>query len=392
MAFMMEDVPESGPTSLAKEHWMLVEWVKASRVGVVEYLRHRMIDPVLLAALYYIEGFGMGDGKLFALVRGDAIYVAYVRWGNALWVGSPSVGHVQEVSFPESTPMSRGAIEGLFTDALGDYFEAHSVMNRYTWEDPGGVTFDWNATRWVVRPRKYSLLYWRSKFAKRWGGFRARLWPQIWTFISSPLVAALSLTALDWTGNRWPMVLVGVWLVLRLSQYEAHWRLGDWMIGRKKFRDPLEIFRILGRLQESPPLTALTVRVEPVEGDAMARLVRVFNRSWVPVTFVSISADALADLLAPGLIAQMRREAGQGGIDMKEVERMFPSMTKRWLWPLQSFERRYHLLDGFPSSTRPSRIKATVSISRLVSGEPSRGLAFFLLEVEDAEPSASPSP
>jgi myo-inositol-hexaphosphate 3-phosphohydrolase len=52
----------------------------------------------------------MGDGKLFALVRGDAIYVAYVRWGNALWVGSPSVGHVQEVSFPESTPMSRGAI------------------------------------------------------------------------------------------------------------------------------------------------------------------------------------------------------------------------------------------------------------------------------------------
>lgn len=392
MAFMMEDVPESGPTSLAKEHWMLVEWVKASRVGVVEYLRHRMIDPVLLAALYYIEGFGMGDGKLFALVRGDAIYVAYVRWGNALWVGSPSVGHVQEVSVPESTPMSRGAIEGLFTDALDDYFEAHSVMNRYTWEDPGGVTFDWSATRWVVRPRKYSLLYWRSKFAKRWGWFRARLWPQIWTFISSPLVAALSLTALAWTGNRWPMVLVGVWLVLRLSQYEARWRLGDWMIGRKKFRDPLEIFRILGRLQESPPLTALTVRVEPMEGDAMAQLVRVFNRSWVPVTFVSISADALADLLAPGLIAQMRREAGQGGIDMKEVERMFPSMTKRWLWPLQSFERRYHLLEGFPSSTRPSRIKATVSISRLVSGEPSRGLAFFLLEVEDAEPSASPSP
>lgn len=254
------------------------------------------------------------------------------------------------------------------------------------------MTFDWSATRWVVRPGKYSLLYWRSKFAKGWGGFRARLWPQIWTFISSPLVAALSLTALTWTGNRWPMVLVGVWLVLRLSQYEARWRLGDWMIGREKFRDPLEIFRILGRVQESPPLTALTVRVEPVEGDAMARLVRVFNRSWVPVTFVSISSDALADLLAPGLIAQMRREAGQGGIDMKEVERMLPTMTKRWLWPLQSFERRYQLLDGFPPSTRPSRIKAAVSISRLVSGEPSRGLAFFLLEVEDAEPSASPSP
>jgi hypothetical protein len=229
------------------------------------------------------------------------------------------------------------------------------------------VTFDWSATRWVVRPRKYSLLYWRSKFAKRWGGFRARLWPQIWTFISSPLVAALSLTALDWTGNRWPMVLVGVWLVLRLSQYEAHWRLGDWMIGRKKFRDPLEIFRILGRLQESPPLTALTVRVEPVEGDAMARLVRSSIGLGAGDIRLYLRRRASRSPRA-GADRADAQEAGQGGIDMKEVERMFPSMTKRWLWPLQSFERRYHLLDGFPSSTRPSRIKATVSISRLVSG------------------------
>lgn len=392
MAFMMEDVPASGPTSLVKEHWRLVEWVKASRVGVVGYLSHRMIDPVLLAALYYIEGFGMGDGQLFALVRGDAIYVAHVCWGNAPSAGGSSVSRVLEVSLPESSPMSRGTIEGLFTDALGDYFEAHPVMNQSTWEDTGRVTFDWSATRWVFRPRKYSLLYWRTKFTKGWNEFRTHLWPQIWASISSPLVATLSFTALAWTGNLWSMILAGVWLVLRLLPYEERWRLGDWMIGQKKLRNPFEIFHLLGRMQESPPLTALTVRVEPVEGDAMARLVRVFNRSWVPVTFVSVSADALADLLAPGLITQIRREAGQGGIDMKEVERMFPTMTKRWLWPLQSFERRYHLLDRFPPSVRPSGIKAAVSISRLVSGEPCHGLAFFLLEVEDAESSASPIP
>ena len=392
MAFMMEDVPESGPTSLVKEHWKLVEWLKVSRVGSIGYLHHRMIDPVLLAALYYIESFGMGDGEIFALVRGNAIYVAYVSWGNAPSAGGSSVGRILEVSLPESSPMGHGAIESLFTDALGDYFETHPVMNRFTWMDSGEVTFDWSATRWVVRPRKYSLLYWRSKFVKGWNEFRKRLWPQIWASITSPLVATLSFTALAWTGNRWPMVLAGVWLFLRLLPYEGRWRLSDWMIGQKKFRDPLEMFRILGRMQESPPLVALTVRIKPVEGDAMVRLVRVFNRSWVPVTYVSISADALADLLAPGLIAQMRREAGQGGIDMKQVERMFPTMRKRWLWPLQSFEHRYHLLDGFPFSTRPSGIKAAVSISRLVSGAPCRGLAFFLLEVEDAESSASPSP
>lgn len=392
MAFMMEDVPESGPTSLVKEHWKLVEWIKASRIGVIEYLRHRMIDPVLPAALYYIEGFGMGEGKIFALVRGDAIYVAYVSWGNVPSAGGSYVGRIQEVSLPESSPMSRGAIEGLFTDALGDYFEAHPYMNRYIWEDTGRVTFDWSATRWVVRPRKYSRLYWRTKFTKGWNKFRTRLWPQIWASISSPLVATLSFTALAWTGNRWPMVLAGVWLVLRLLPYEKRWRLGDWMIGQKKFRNPLEILHVIGRTQVWPPLKALTVRVEPVEGDAMTRLICVFNRSWVPVTFVSISADALADLLAPELIAQMRREAGQGGINMKEVERMFPTMTKRWLWPRHSFERRYHLLDGFPPSARPSGIKAIVSISRLVSGEPNHGLTSFLLEVEDAAPSASPNP
>lgn len=82
MAFIAEDVPDLGPAELADEHRRLVAWMKASRVGVVEYLKQRMVDPELPAAFYYVEGLGMGDGQRFALVRGDAIYLVSVYWGT----------------------------------------------------------------------------------------------------------------------------------------------------------------------------------------------------------------------------------------------------------------------------------------------------------------------
>jgi hypothetical protein len=385
MAFMKEDVPEAGPSALVEEHRTLVAWVKASRVGVIEYLRERMVDPDLPSALYYIEGLGMGNGQRFALVRGDAIYLASLWQGNARSGGGPFEGQVQEVSVPESAPMSRRAIEDLFADALGNYFEAHPHMRLMgVWAGTGKVPLDWSTARWVVRPRKYSLLYWRTKCARWWSEFRSRLWPRVWASMTSPLVAALSLAAFAWTGNRLGMTFAVAWMTLRLLQYERDLRLDAWVIGQVKYRHPLGHLRVLGHVLDPRPLTALKVRVEQVEGEPMTRIVRVVNRSWVPVVYVSLGAHALADLLAPGLLAQLRREAGPSGFDSKELERRFPAMTKKWLWPGQSFGSRHHLLDGFPLGTQSGQVEAVVDISRLVSGEPRSGAAVFLLEVEEA--------
>lgn len=382
MAFVEEDVPALGPAELAVEHRRLVAWMKASRVGVLEYLRHRMIDPDLPAALYYIEGLGMGDGQRFALVRGDAIYLVSVYWDQR--AAGHLGGRVGQVSVPESAPMSRGSIESLLDDALRGYYEAHPYMMRWAFPtNKETAALDWRGARWEVRPRQYSLLYWRTRCARAWQEFRARFWPRIWRTLTSPLGAALSLAASAWTMGGWPLALSGVWLSLRLLQYETDWRLGAWMIGQLKYRHPLGHLYALGRSMNPQPLEALKVRVEPIEGEPMMRIVRVVNRSWVPVPYVSVGPHSLAQILAPGLIEQLRRQGPQRAIDGKELERDFPGMVKKWLWPGQSFARRHHLLADFPHSSRPPQVQAVVSISRFVSGERRRGPATFLLHVEN---------
>lgn len=384
MPFVNEDVPDSGPINLAEEHRRLVDWMKVSRAGVIEYLSERMVDPELPAALYYIEGIGMGDGQRFALVRGDAIYlVSVVRDRKKPGAGSPT-GCVREVSLPESAPMSRDSIERLLGDALGDYYQAHPYMQMAFRMGTETATFDWSGARWVVRPRKHSFLYWRTRCTRGWREFRERLWPRIWGAVSSPLAASLILATFAWTGDRWAMVLAGVWLALRLLQYETDLRISAWMLGRVKYRHPLGHLQVMGRVMNPQPLAALKVRVEPIAGEPMIRLVRVINRSWLPVPYVSVGAHSLARLLAPGLVDQVRRMDRQGFADSKEVERHFPGMVKKWLWPGQSFASRHHLLADYPLSMQQRHVEAVVAISRLLSGEPRGGAATFLLDVEES--------
>jgi|GEM_PF-2976320 len=382
MAFVNEDVPDTGPTRLAEEHRRLVAWMKASRVGAVEYLNQRMVDPDLPAAFYYIEGLGMGAGQRFALVRGDAIYVVSVFRGTEKSAVGPSAGRVHEVSLPESAPMSRGSIKSMLADALRDYERAHPYMLMAFAMDTAATAFDWSSARWEVRPRKYSSLYWRTTSARRWQEFRARSWPRVWGPLTSPLAAALTLAAFAWTGDGWAMASAGAWLSLRLLQYETDWRLGAWILGRLKYRHPLGHLHALGRMLDPEPLAAVVVRIEPVEGEPMIRIVRVVNRSWVPVPYVSVGAHSLARLLAPGLVDLLQRQGRQGVAYTQELERHFPGMVKRWLWPGQSFASRHHLLADFPLSTQPRQIEAIVAISRFVSGEARSGPTSFLLDVE----------
>ncbi len=317
MGFLKEDVPEAGPSALAEEHWRLVAWMKTQRVGVIEYLRDRMVNSDVPAALYYIQGLGMGHGQRFALVRGDEIYVVSVsRPGEKLAAGTPA-GVVSEVSLPEFAALGREAIQGLLVEALGAYYETNSHMRLMTFGSYADARdFDWTAARWKVRPKKHSMLYWRTDLARRWQSLRTRWWPPIRDVASSPLVGATALAAFAWAGVDLPTVLAGIWLAWRLLKYESHWRLGPWMIGKKKLVDPMFSFQIMGRLADPRPLAALRVRVERADGEPMVRRVRVINQSFVPARFVSINAASLADLLAPGLTQAMRRESLDGALNV----------------------------------------------------------------------------
>lgn len=378
MAFVKEDVPDSGPKQLADEHQRLLAWMKAHRVGVIEYLNHRMVDFDVPAALYYIEGFGMGRGSTFAVVRGDDIYVVSVCWTQ--WAFPPDDPYVSNITIPEDSTWHRGAIQELLADALKGYYKEHSLGFEQC-EKPW--TLDWSKARWVIQPRKYSRLYWRTEAAKRWPRIRTR-WLNIWSAVSSPLVATLAFAGFAWTDSLWPMTFAGVWLALRLQQHNSTWRLDAWMLGRKKLSDPEHHLKVIARMMHPLPLAVLKVLVERQDGDPTTRVVRVVNQALFPVPFVSIGSGAIAALLAPGFFEALQREQPQlSAADlMKEEERKFPTMTKNWLWPRQSFASRYQLLADFPPTTQTREVKAMVSIPRFVSGNSHHGLSNFLLEVE----------
>lgn len=388
MAFLKDDVPKDGPVEFAEEHWRLVAWMKEHGIGVIEYLNRRMVDRDARAALYYIQGQGMGVGQDFAMVRGHDIYLVSVylpEEKSAL--GAPSM-RVSEVSLPEFAALDRDAVQRLLASALHDYYESHCYMWPLSFLPVAeSRSFDWTDARWVVRPEKHSLLYWRTQVAGRWSKFQILWWPQIRGTTCSPLVAALALAGLAWNGGGWPMILAGVWLIARLLKYDSDWRLGPWMLGRVKFIHPFAHLWALDPLMNPRPLATLKVRIECVESEPMVRVVRVVNQSFLPVRFVSISHHSLAGLLAPGLIESLRRKRPDGGIDSKdskELERKFPSMTKKWLWPKQSFARRHRLFEEFPLTTQTREVRAVVSISRFVSGERRSGTGSFMLEVDGA--------
>lgn len=385
MAFITEDVPDEGPETLADEHQRLAAWMAENRVGVTQYLCQRMVDPSVPAALYYIEGLGMGHGQRFAIVCGDDIYMVSVNRPEGIPSTGAAAGYISEVSLPEFAALDRGAIKELLSGALSDYFEGHTPL----WVGmfgtrAGSLALDWTTARWVVRPRKYSLLYWRTEFAKRWPRIRTRCL-HVWDRVSSPLAATLAFAGFAWFDSRWPMILAGVWLALRLLQYDSVWRLSEWALGQKKFRDPLHTFRILERMQNPPPLGALEVQVERMEGEPTMCIVRVVNRSFVPVRYVSIGANSLAELLAPGFQESLQREKPLRAFNdtMKELQSRFPTMTKKWLWPRRSFSCSHNLLQGFPLASRKREVQAeAIFFPRFLSGEPRLGPCNFLLSVE----------
>lgn len=386
MGFLKEDVPEAGPSALAEEHWRLVNWMKTQRVGVIGYLGHRMVDSDVPAALYYIQGIGMGHGQRFALVLRDDIYVVSVSLAGKKRASDVPARVVNEVSVPEFAALGREAIQGLLAEALGAYYEVNSHMRLMTFGSYADARdFDWTAARWTVRPKKHSMLYWRTELAGRWQSLRIRWWPPIRDVACSPLVGATALAAFSLAGAHLPTVLAGIWLAWRLLKYESHWRLGPWMIGKKKLVDPMFTFQIMGRLADPRPLAALRVRVERVDGEPMVRRVRLINQSFTPARFVSINAASLADLLAPGLTQAMRRESLEGALNLKEIESRFPSMTTKWVWPRSSFTSRHTLSSDFPMRAHARQIKAMALVPRILSGEPRRGPNSFLLRVEIEE-------
>ncbi len=103
------------------------------------------------------------------------------------------------------------------------------------------------------------------------------------------------------------------------------------------------------RLMEPRPLGALKVtlsRSRRTQTDDLT--LTVLNTSWYPVTYLSISAKEVADLVAPGF-SDALRDANAGAIDAKALHAVFPDLQRRWLLPRQAARWQVRTREGFRS-------------------------------------------
>lgn len=383
MAFEVDNCPPDGPTELIAEHQCLVDLLQRHpHWGYLDLLNQRFIDRERGAALYYIQGFGMGHGRTFALVQNKQI----VRFDVTRAMRASDSAHppidVTKLTIPEQLDGKRSDIQSLIKDALAAYNQQNPLALWF----PGEMEPNFDRARWVLVPQKYSKLYWREKTTAWWTRQTPKL-AKLRDFLTSPLIALAALgglLALAWMEANVPilaLVLSGAWLCLRLNRYDDDYVFGFWLVGQTRFKNALLASSLaMQRIMEPAPLKAMAVVVHFPPDHLRSCTIEVVNTTFFLVPFFSIGAYDLADLLAPGFTDVLRAKNG-GAINAKDMESAFPSLQRKWLLPRQTVSWQVPLLNDHPPKDPGPEVKAIVTISRIVSGESKHGPRTYCLPV-----------
>jgi hypothetical protein len=375
MAYEHEELCGGGPTWLIDEHRLLVQWLAANpRYGRADGLNARLVDGDQGLALYYINGFGMGEGMSFALLRGRQIYVFDATRAGAC---NASIGRV---SIPEGSNLSRQAIQMLVQTAFASY----ASLVGFSYLQPGDWSASFERTHWEVRPRKYSVLYFK-RLARAWHEKQQPSLRRIADFLKSPLVALLLVAGtLRWQADpalvrvqHLPSLFAAVWFISRLLTFDTDYRFWPWLAGISKLRNPAQVFATLGRLREPRPLKALSATVDLSRLGSASAHITITNRSRWPVGHLKLQRMALAGLLAPQSLAAVR--AGQ--LDRKAFNERFPDLQRRWLWPSQSAIWAVSVEPTDVPSELPRQLEVLLRIPRFAASERRSGLNSYLIPV-----------
>lgn len=383
MAFEVDNCPPGGPTELVAEHQCLVDLLQRHpHWGCLDYLNQRFIDRARGAALYYIQGFGMGHGRTFALVQDKQIVRFDVTRAMRASDSTQQTIDITTLTIPEQLDAKRSDIQSLIKDALVAYNQEKPFAFWYLGKT--GVNFE--KARWILIPQRYSKLYWREKATTWWAKQKPKL-ARLRDFLTSPLIALVALGGLlarAWMEANvpvWALILSGTWLCWRLNRYDGDYVFRFWFIGQARFKNALLASSlVMQRIMEPVPLKAMAVEVHFAPDHLRSCTVKVGNTTVFPVPFLSIGAYDLADLLAPGFTDALRAKNG-GAINAKDMESAFPCLQRKWLLPRQTVTWQVPLLNDYPPKDPGPEINAIVTISRLVSGESKHGPRVYCLPV-----------
>lgn len=370
--FYQESKDQTWPEMQA-EHELLANALRVEPDnGYMAY--ERVIAPTQGAALYPVSGIGMHQEQSFALVQaGEIVWVEanrdeFKRDEYRVWW----------VRIPENFDGRREQLVALIAEAVAVYYFSAPWFPE---ETKPTVTVD--KVKWDVIPRRYSWLFWKTEGADWWDEHKYTF-GRVWSVVKSPVVALIGIAAAFYSrvngySGILPLIIVAAWFWYLADNYDGDVYFWSWLVGVGKFKSPWgPLKNIMGRLEAVPlPALTVTVRLDPAT-PGMCTL-RIRNTSAFVVTHLSISAHAIADLIAPGYI-DSQREAN-GGLEMGKIDAAFPNRTRRWLLPFQAFEWQVPMRPEFPLVTLGAEVEAMVCISKHVSGQRTSGAQVYTLPV-----------
>jgi hypothetical protein len=371
MHFEAEDLKGREPVRLIAEHRLMQRWVaEHPRGSDPSWLLARYVDAREGAALYVMDGLGMGDGQSFALVRGPDI-VLFDVWRRSRRGGAArgQEAYLDSISIAERSDLPRGAVIELISSSFENYLR----LNDFAYPFFGPCSLDVGRVRWDIRPERYSVLYVRTKLDKWYGTQKPKV--KKWAAHAASPLAALFLLGCTWawpapdSWGQWqhlPSLVAAACVLQRWLTYDNDCRFGPWLIGIREWRNPLLVIgEALGRITEPRPLDLLAATLDL---SGLARSVvtlTITNKSAWPIRYVGVQSSTLGELLAPGLVAAIR--AGQ--LERKVVEQQYPARSRRWLLPYQSVRWTLAARAETSPAQTPPRLSVLVSVTRFATGD-----------------------
>jgi hypothetical protein len=272
MAFQFEAIANSGPATYVSEH----RRARLLICGQIELSRERTVDAEHDAVLYLVaRSGGPGHSSFSYVLFFDRAEIRIeVSGASAFFLHQEF--KVSVVQLPSRMVERREVVADLIRDGIAAHLHAFEQKFQPSEEVNPEPKIDMRSLTWDFAPPRYSIGHLRRVLKKRWPAWRRRLKP-IKAFSLSPAVAAGLLLAMAWSVHgsssftavfSIAAVVFGAWLGYEIMQYDQDLLFGPWLIGRSRYRNPLQsIAKSLSRLSAEPVLyEGLRIAIKPTKG------------------------------------------------------------------------------------------------------------------------------
>ncbi len=360
MAFHFEAIDDPGPLTYVAEH-------RRARLLIGDQTalsRERTVEAERNAVLYLVARSGGPGHSSFSYVLFFDRAEIRIEVSGASGFFLHQEFKVSAVQLPSRLVEQREVVADLIRGGVAAHLHAFSKKFWAPEDLDPEPKIDMHSVTWDFVPPRYSIGHLRRVLKRRWPTWQRRVKP-IKEFLLSPAVATGLLLAMAWSIHgpssftavfSTAAVVLGAWLGYKIMQYDQDLLFGPWLIGKSKYRNPLQsIAKSLSRLSDEPVLyEGLRITITPAKGRPCELDLALVNSGRHVVKSFYLHENGLAELLAPGLL-QLPADRRAECLHHKSIAQALPALKVARIAPGKKVTIRRHAVAGFVPASRPVR-------------------------------------